>query len=160
MRSNIDGVVIKEIKKFTDDRGWLCEIFRKDELAEDIFPAMSYVSMTKPGVARGPHEHVRQIDLFCFLGTSEFSLMLWDNRKKSECYHEKEIIVCLQGTAVIAIIPPGVVHAYKNTGDNEGLVVNAPNKLYAGLNKEETVDEIRHEGIEGSPFIINNEIKK
>ena len=101
MRSNIDGVVIKEIKKFTDDRGWLCEIFRKDELAEDIFPAMSYVSMTKPGVARGPHEHVRQIDLFCFLGTSEFSLMLWDNRKKSECYHEKEIIVCLQGTAVI-----------------------------------------------------------
>ena len=155
MRSNIDGVVIKEIKKFNDDRGWLCEIFRKDELMEELFPAMSYVSMTKSGIARGPHEHIKQTDLFCFLGTSEFKLMLWDNRKSAEYYHEKEIIVCSQGTAVIAIVPPGVVHAYKNTGETEGLVLNAPNKLYAGLNKKETVDEIRHEGVEGSPFIIN-----
>ena len=160
MESKIKGVVIREVNKFNDDRGWLCEIFRKDEIAENIIPAMAYVSMTKPQVVRGPHEHLAQTDYFCFLGTSSFELMLWDNRKQSECYHEKETIACPQGSALIAIVPPGVVHAYKNTGQNEGLVLNAPNKLYAGVNKKEPVDEIRHEGMEGSPFIINNEIKK
>ena len=155
METKIYGVVIRKVEKFSDERGWLCEIFRKDNIDESISPVMSYISMTKPGIVRGPHEHLQQTDYFCFLGTSSFKLMLWDNRKESECYRERETIVCPQGIAFIAIVPPGVVHAYKNTGETEGLVLNAPNKLYAGLNKKETVDEIRHEGVEGSPFIIN-----
>jgi dTDP-4-dehydrorhamnose 3,5-epimerase len=43
------------------------------------------------------------------------------------------------------LIPPGVVHAYKNIGGKIGMVVNCPNKLFAGRNRKEPVDEIRHE---------------
>jgi dTDP-4-dehydrorhamnose 3,5-epimerase len=43
------------------------------------------------------------------------------------------------------IVPPGVVHAYRNVGTIAGWVFNAPNRLYAGPGKREPVDEIRHE---------------
>jgi dTDP-4-dehydrorhamnose 3,5-epimerase len=52
------------------------------------------------------------------------------------------------------IVPPGVVHGYKNIGDKPGWVFNAPNRLYAGRGKQEPVDEIRHEDEDGSPFRI------
>ena len=64
----IQDVVVYPLKKFTDERGWLAELFRHDEIAEEFYPAMSYISFTKPGYTRGPHEHIDQADLFCFIG--------------------------------------------------------------------------------------------
>ena len=58
----IDGVVIRKVKKNSDVRGWLCECFRSDEIDRDILPEMAYVSMTQPQVSRGPHEHIHQTD--------------------------------------------------------------------------------------------------
>ena len=52
------------------------------------------------------------------------------------------------------IVPPGVVHGYKNIGQSDGIVFNAPNRLYAGKGRIEVVDEIRHEGDSRSPFLI------
>ncbi|HVQ55697.1 MAG TPA: hypothetical protein VMS29_02985, partial [Pyrinomonadaceae bacterium] len=60
----IDDVVIYPLRVFQDDRGWLSELFRHDELAPEFYPEMAYISFTKPGVQRGPHEHVDQADLF------------------------------------------------------------------------------------------------
>ena len=82
----IKGVVVRKLKKFFDDRGWLTELFRKDELDEEFLPAMSYISSTNPGVTRGPHEHWDQADFFCFIGPSNFKLRVWDNRKDSETF--------------------------------------------------------------------------
>ena len=55
-------------------------------------------------------------------------------------------------------IPPGVVHAYRNTSAVSGWVFNGPNRLYAGQGKKEKVDEIRHESDENSPFRIDGGI--
>ena len=49
---------------------WLAEVFRLDEIEPEFAPAMAYVSMTAPGVVRGPHQHREQADLFCFVGPS------------------------------------------------------------------------------------------
>src|ERR1700737_2258737 len=68
----IKDVVVRDLRKFNDRRGWLVELFRHDELDSEFFPAMAYISSTSPGVARGPHEHVDQADLFCFMGPSNF----------------------------------------------------------------------------------------
>jgi dTDP-4-dehydrorhamnose 3,5-epimerase len=43
------------------------------------------------------------------------------------------------------IVPAGVVHAYKNVGLEPGVVFNCPNRLYKGWNRQDPVDEIRHE---------------
>ena len=53
------------------------------------------------------------------------------------------------------IIPPGVVHAYKNVADRPGWVFNVPNRLFAGKNKKEPVDEIRYEEVPDSPYVLD-----
>jgi dTDP-4-dehydrorhamnose 3,5-epimerase len=152
----IDGVVIREISRFSDSRGWLMELFRQDELDTEYTPAMSYVSMTLPGVTRGPHEHVDQADYFAFIGPSMFRLYLWDNREDSATYGVSARLEVGESTPVAVIVPKGVVHAYKNIGDREGIVFNAPNRLYAGPGRKDPVDEIRHEGDPNSPFRLDD----
>src|SRR5881227_887765 len=58
----INDVVVRELRRFNDRRGWLSEIFRHDELDAEFLPAMAYISSTNAGVVRGPHEHVDQAD--------------------------------------------------------------------------------------------------
>ena len=89
----IDGVLWRPLRKFHDQRGWLCELFRHDELPEPFHPVMCYISATEPGVARGPHEHVDQADLFCFLGPSNFQMRMWDNRAGSNTYNHVMTLV-------------------------------------------------------------------
>lgn len=52
---------------------------------------------------------------------------------------------------VAFIVPPGVIHGYRNVGDRDAYVLNFPNALYAGKDRKEKVDEIRHEEID-SPY--------
>lgn len=151
----IKDIIVKDLIRNEDDRGWIIELFRKDMIDEAIFPDMSYLSLTYPGITRGPHEHLEQTDYFCFVGSSTFKLMLWDNRKKSSTYNNKMILNVGEDNLKIVIIPPGIVHAYKNIGDKPGLVINLPNRLYAGWGKKEKVDEIRYEGNPNSPFKVD-----
>ncbi len=156
MTCEIDGVIIRELRKHSDRRGWLTELFRHDELPPDLHPVMSYVSMTRPGAARGPHEHKDQADLFCFLGPSTFRLYLWDNRTGSSTFDKSCVIDLSEEHSVLVVVPAGVVHAYKNVGSVDGLVFNSPNRLYAGEGRKEPVDEIRHEDNPASRFRIDD----
>ncbi len=151
----IQGVEITPLKKYSDHRGWLTETFRQDELPEGVFPAMMYVSQTFPGIARGPHEHVTQTDIFIFMGPGAFKVYLWDSRQDSETFGEKMTFEAGADNPVRVIVPPGVVHAYKCVSDVPGLVLNAPDKLYAGWGKKEKVDEIRHEDDSDSKYTLD-----
>ena len=155
MKCNIDGVIIKELSPFTDERGWVIELFRQDEITEEYHPVMAYISMTKAGVARGPHEHKDQTECFCFIGPSTFRLYLWDKREDSSSFGQSFRADFGENNKAMVIVPPGVVHAYKNIGNNDGLVYNAPNRLYAGEGKKEPVDEIRHEDKADSKFKLD-----
>ena len=154
MNVNIEGVVVRLISKHNDARGWLLELFRSDEIETDVQPVMAYVSMTKPGVARGPHEHVEQTDIFGIFGPSIFRIYFWDNRPESSTSGAKATIDVGQDKHALVIVPPGVVHAYRNIGEVDGLVFNAPNRLYAGEGRSRPVDEIRHEDDIPQRFVI------
>jgi dTDP-4-dehydrorhamnose 3,5-epimerase len=143
----LEGVIVKELTQFHDQRGWLAEVFREDETV--FRPVMSYISTTRPGIGRGPHEHIDQSDFFCFLG--HFKLYLWDNRKDSATYGEK-MVFDTQGRLFTAIVPPQVVHAYKNIGSEDGIVINLPDRLFKGEGKTSAVDEVRYENDPESPF--------
>jgi len=149
---SINGIIIKPLVRHEDNRGWLIELFRKDMI--EITPAMCYISLTYPNIVRGPHEHLKQTDYFCFF-SSTFKLILWDNRKDSSTYGNKMSISAGENDPKIVIVPPGVVHAYKNIGEKAGLVVNFPDKLYAGWGRKEKVDEIRYENIPNSKFKVD-----
>jgi dTDP-4-dehydrorhamnose 3,5-epimerase len=150
----IQGVTVRELHRYRDERGWLFELFRQDEIARDLFPVMGYVSCTLPGVVRGPHEHRDQTDFFGFVGPSDFRVYLWDNRPDSPTHGEAWQVTAGESNPCVVVIPPGVVHAYKNTGSVPGLVFNGPNRLYRGEGKQDPVDEIRHEDDPQSPFRV------
>ena len=116
---------------------------------------MGYVSLTHPGIVRGPHEHLEQWDYFVFLGPSVFEMYLWDNRKNSPTYQNRIKITVGEGYPFKIAVPPGVVHAYKNIGNKDGIVYNFPNQLYAGKGKKDKVDEVRWENQKDSPFVID-----
>ena len=152
-QGEINGVTVHKLTKHMDQRGFICETFRQDELPEGLMPVMSYVSYTEPGIVRGPHEHSEQTDIFAFLGPGNFMLKLWDNRQESSTYGNYKVIYAGTDNPLTVIIPPGVVHGYKNISDCErGMVLNYPNRLYMGWAKKEPVDEIRYEADPESPF--------
>jgi len=148
----IPDAYIRNFARYLDERGWLCELYRHDELEPESYPSMAYASLTLPGVIRGPHAHKEQTDLFCFIGPGNFKLILWDNRPESATYGIRQVIYAGQDAPLSVLVPPGVVHGYKSLGPGPGLVFNAPNRLYAGEGKKEPVDEIRYERKPDSPF--------
>ncbi|HEY0003459.1 MAG TPA: dTDP-4-dehydrorhamnose 3,5-epimerase family protein [Pyrinomonadaceae bacterium] len=155
-RGKIRDVVVYDLRKFVDERGWLAELFRHDELAEEFYPAMAYISSTEPGITRGPHEHTEQADLFYFIGPSNFKLRMWDNRTDSETYNHVMTLFVGADNPKGIIIPKGVAHAYRNIGHTSGIVINCPNRLYMGHGKHEPVDEIRHEDDPDTIFRIED----
>jgi dTDP-4-dehydrorhamnose 3,5-epimerase len=147
--TGIEGVLVRPLKKFQDQRGWLVELFRSDELPEWFDPTMGYFSVTHPGIARGPHEHEHQSDGFVFM-SGRYELHLWENRPGQPERHLK--LEVGEDNPIFVTVPPGVVHAYKNVGEQDAFVLNFPDKLYGGHGRKEPVDEIRHEDDAGSRF--------
>jgi dTDP-4-dehydrorhamnose 3,5-epimerase len=147
--TDIPGVVVRPLDQHADARGWLTELFRADELPDGFLPAMGYLSVTRPGVARGPHEHTGQTDAFAFLD-GEYELHLWENRPGLPQAHA--VLRVGRGRPALVLVPPGVVHAYRNVGSTEAFVLNFPDRLYRGPGRKEEVDEVRHEDDESSRF--------
>lgn len=149
----IKDVIIKQLSKYEDQRGWLTEIYRNDDLSYQ--PVMGYVSLTNPGVIRGPHEHVNQSDCFVFTGPGSFELHLWDRREASETKGEYIKVDVGEDNPTMVIVPPGVVHGYKCVSEMPACSINLPDKLYRGVKKEEEIDEIRWEEDLNSPYKIS-----
>ena len=148
----IDGVIIAQLDTHRDERGWLVELFRGDELPCDSFPMMGYVSETLPGVTRGPHLHWRQTDHFVVLGSGEVEFCIWDDRRSASTFGNRMRIVAGADVPMRITIPPMVVHAYRNLAEHPVRLMNFPDALYAGTAKESAVDEVRFEEVAGHPF--------
>jgi dTDP-4-dehydrorhamnose 3,5-epimerase len=151
----IDGLIVRKLTFHQDSRGWLAELFRFDELPPGFQPVMAYASQTLPGACRGPHEHRRQTDLFACFGPGNLRLVAWDARPDSPTCGNRTTVIMGSSNPLIVLIPPGVVHGYRNDGDEPALVVNAPDRLFAGVGRREEIDEIRHEIDPLSPFTFD-----
>jgi len=153
LSDHLEGVQVRSLRKFEDDRGWLSELYRSDEWDHQV--TLCYLSWTKPGKTRGPHEHIYQTDCFAFLGPGTFRLYLWDTRAESRTYLHRMRLEVGEDNPVTVLVPPRVVHAYKCIGDQQGLVVNLPDKLYGGVQRKQEVDEIRYEDRPDTPFHLD-----
>lgn len=151
----MEGVIVRPTERYADARGHLTEFFRGDETEDGIFPAMGYLSVTNPGLSRGPHEHVDQTDTFFFPGPGEFIVALWDNRNGSATFGMRIVVEAGESRPCVVVVPPGVVHAYSCVSSCPGTVVNVPNRLYRGEEKKSPVDEIRHEDDPANPFLMD-----
>ncbi len=155
----IEGATIQWLTPHHDERGSLAELFRIDEIAPA--PVMGYISQTVAKTQRGPHLHDQQTDHFVVLGSQTFEFCLWDDRTSSPTGGNRSVIHlpsiandAPQGplSAVRLCVPAGVVHAYRNVGNDVAWLLNFPDRLYQGEQRSAEVDEIRFEDIGDHPF--------
>jgi dTDP-4-dehydrorhamnose 3,5-epimerase len=81
---------------------------------------------------------------------------MWDNREGSETFRCVNTLLVGQDNPVTVLVPAGVVHAYQNVGELEGIVINCPNRLYRGAGRKQEVDEIRHEDVVETIFRMDD----
>lgn len=130
--------------------GYLLEAWRPDWDEFLHRPEMMYLSYVPSGETRGPHEHKYQTDYFIFTDPGMFDINLWESGKP-----DNKRLFCFGGhNPHMLIVPPGVVHGYKNVSKILGLVINLPNMLYKGKNKKFSEDIIRWENDPKNPYVI------
>lgn len=146
-------VIIDEIKEYVDSRGSLVELWRSDDtkMQDDGFdgntvPEMSYWSVTKPYVLRGPHQHENQTDWFVTLkGRMVYQLYNPDTK-------EMKFFVTDPSKIYRVKVAPPIIHSYRNLQTTDIVTGNFPTALFMGKDKKgysstSKIDEIRHEHV-------------
>jgi len=135
----IDGVILKDTKLFSDERGFLTELIRLDDdelKAQNIKQFIA--SYSYPGMIKGWHLHSKQEDhLICVTGMVKVAL--YDYRKDSPTYKVINEIFMGEKNPRIVYIPPGIFHGTKNVGNEISVVIGMPSLFY----DPEDVDERR-----------------
>ncbi|MDP8233289.1 MAG: dTDP-4-dehydrorhamnose 3,5-epimerase family protein [Candidatus Saelkia tenebricola] len=124
----IQGVKIKQLHSYMDERGKLLEILRSDD---DLFSGFGqvYVTTIKTAVIKGWHLHKNQIDNFCCVKGS-VKLVLYDPRCDKSSYKELKEFLMGEDNLILVQIPSGVYHAMQCVGESEAVVLNIPDTLY------------------------------
>jgi len=112
----IDGVVIKELKTYPDERGFFREIIRAtDGFFSEGFGQFSH-SLMYPGVAKAWHIHKTQVDWW-YVPEGNLKVGLHDLRENSPTKGQtQEVFMGENYGAKVLKIPPGVAHGCKVLG--------------------------------------------
>jgi dTDP-4-dehydrorhamnose 3,5-epimerase len=118
----IEGVELKKLRTFPDERGYFREIIRvTDNFFREGFGQLSHACMY-PGVAKAWHVHPTQIDWW-YVPVGNLKVVLADIREQSPTYREQMEIFLGQNYEAQAIrIPSGVAHGCRALGDMTHLI--------------------------------------
>ena len=105
-------VLIEPVKTHRDQRGSLFEPLSDAELAAQ---KNVHVVLTQPNEVRGNHVHLTAVETTSVVGPCLVRL------KELEVVRDAEVPA---GEIWRFTIPPGVVHAYRNTGDTVMMLVS------------------------------------
>lgn len=110
----IDGVIVKELVRHPDERGFFEEIIRRsDPFFAEGFGQLSHSCM-HTGVVKAWHIHMTQIDWW-YVARGTVKAVLYDSRKDSKTH--KELIEFIMGDEadkiIVLKIPAGVAHGLK-----------------------------------------------
>ena len=122
--SQIDKVRIIPRRLIADDRGWFLKAITGTE--EDI-PSHTgevYLTMGKPGQAKGGHYHPEAVEWFTIIEGSAI-LKLEDMET-----HEHRYIEMPFEKAQTVFIPNGVAHIVVNNSDKDFILLAFTDKLY------------------------------
>lgn len=126
----LEGIKVKPLKKFADERGFFAEIMRNDWFEDEI--VQSNFSISYPGIVRAWHRHLRgQIDYFVVL-KGALKICAYDDEMKELT----EIISTGENLQVVRI-PGHYWHGFKVIGDERAYLVYFTNKLYNYENPDE-----------------------
>ena len=128
--SSIDDLLLVQLESYSDQRGQLSEIFRKEWFPDLKWTAVqSNHSASKAGVLRGLHYHHHQIDYWYVLkGTIRAGLV--DLRASSPTYLKAITLDLNQEMGLGIFIPTGVAHGF--FAIEEAAILYFVDKYYSG----------------------------
>ena len=120
----IDGVRMLSLRRHTDDRGFLMEIFRaranhpESRALSEFFAGvpvaqMNFSVVEAEGHIKGLHYHLKQEDIWFFPPPSKAKVVLYDVRKGSPSAGRTQVLVAGGGQDLLLRIPAGVAHGYR-----------------------------------------------
>lgn len=124
----LEGIKILEIRKNIDERGFFCEIFRKDwidEILRDDEIVQANLSVSYPGMIRAWHRHLRgQVDYFLVVqGALKICAYNDENQELNEIVSSNEKLQLVR-------IPGHYWHGFKNIGSKIAYAIYFVNRLY------------------------------
>lgn len=110
----INGVKVKQLKIFPDDRGFITEVVKE---GEDVFVGIKQTTYTEtyPGVIKAFHWHKKQTDIW-FVASGMAQVVLYDLREDSPTRGETNVFYLGEQNRALVSIPPGVAHGYRVLG--------------------------------------------
>lgn len=117
-------IQIRDLEKKSDERGWLVEVLGGNQLPEHPVFGQMHVSVAHPGKVRGNHYHKRKVEWFCVpSGTGHLVLQDIESGAKRELTLGENALKTVK-------ITPGTVHAIKNVGQGEMLLIVYANEIF------------------------------
>lgn len=104
------GIEVKRLDVKRDERGWLVEVLRSDELRRGERFGQFLITTAHPGYIKGNHYHTRKFEWYCVI-RGEGKLVLEDNSSG-----EREEMALREEELTLVMISPGITHAIENTG--------------------------------------------
>lgn len=129
----LQGIIVKSIETFVDERGFFSEIFktsRKEIFLDEIVQAN--LSITYPGIIRAWHRHERgQVDYFVVIkGAAKICAFEEENDELDE-------IISTGNKTQIVRIPGHYWHGFRALGREPTILIYFVNKLYDPNNPDE-----------------------
>jgi dTDP-4-dehydrorhamnose 3,5-epimerase len=124
----IQGVSLKPLRRFADDRGYLMELVRADDPFFTEF-GQTVVTLSYPGVIKAFHWHQHQDDYWAVLqGMAQ--VVLYDLREGSPTRGQTEVYYLGQYNPQVLAIPRGVAHGYRVLGSEPALLLYTVTRPY------------------------------
>lgn len=122
--AQIDKVHIINRRLIADDRGWFLKTITGTEEGIPSHTGEVYLTMGKPGQAKGGHYHPEAVEWFTIIEGSAV-LKLED----METHETREIEMSLE-KAITVFIPNYVAHIVVNNSDKDFILLAYTDKLY------------------------------
>lgn len=122
--SQIDSVHIIQRRLIADDRGWFLKAITGTEEHIPSHTGEVYLTMGKPGQAKGGHYHPKAVEWFTLIEGSAV-LKLED----VETHETREIDMSFE-KAITVFIPNNVAHMVVNNSDKDFILLAYTDKLY------------------------------
>lgn len=113
---------IKKLQIHEDERGWLVELLKANEIEEPI--KQIHIASIKPGHVRGNHYHSKRMEWF-FVVAGKAELSLQDIKTK-----EKICFKLSSKEPKVITIFPNIAHTVKNVGKEMVYLVSAQSDIY------------------------------
>lgn len=120
--SGIDGVLIKPLKKISDERGTVMHMLKSTDQHFEKFGEI-YFSTIYPGAIKGWHVHSRMVINYA-VPVGRIKLVLFDARDGSPTKGEIQEIFIGEDNYCLVKVPVGVVNGFKAVGGKMAVVAN------------------------------------